>query len=175
MEELLYWGAILGFYLWSAYKSNQKKAQAIKPQQSPVKQKVDSPQIPSNQKINIMDFLNEAFEETTSKKEVVFTASKSKKEKPVVSNQAHEVQNKFKNHFDGQHDLSAIDDRHLDKLDLKDKHLGMIKSRLVNKPKNNQRRRSSATLMTIQKKYRKNPTELGIIMQAVFEPPKAMQ
>lgn len=164
MEELLYWGAILGFYLWSAYKSNQKKAQAIKPQQSPVKQKVDSPQIPSNQKINIMDFLNEAFEETTSKKE-----------KPVVSNQAHEVQNKFKNHFDGQHDLSAIDDRHLDKLDLKDKHLGMIKSRLINKPKNNQRRRSSATLMTIQKKYRKNPTELGIIMQAVFEPPKAMQ
>jgi len=164
LEELLYWGAILGFYLWSAYKSNQKKAQAIKPQQSPVKQKVDSPQIPSNQKINIMDFLNEAFEETTSKKE-----------KPVVSNQAHEVQNKFKNHFDGQHDLSAIDDRHLDKLDLKDKHLGMIKSRLINKPKNNQRRRSSATLMTIQKKYRKNPTELGIIMQAVFEPPKAMQ
>ena len=66
MEELLYWGAILAFYLWSAYRSNQKKAQKIKPQQVPLKKELDNPQIPNNPKINILDFLNEAFEEQSN-------------------------------------------------------------------------------------------------------------
>ena len=65
MEELLYWGAILGFYLWSAYKSNQKKAKRLIPKESPIEKKVEEhPQLPNNQKINILDFLNEAFEES---------------------------------------------------------------------------------------------------------------
>ena len=66
MEELLYWGAILGFYLWSAYRSNKKKAQKIKPQQVPLKKELDKPDIPNNPKINILDFLNEAFEEQSN-------------------------------------------------------------------------------------------------------------
>ena len=31
------------------------------------------------------------------------------------------------------------------------------------------------TLVSVQNKYKRNPTKLGIIMQAIFEPPKAMQ
>ena len=51
MEELLYWGAILGFYLWSAYRSNKKKAERLMPPQTPPKKEVENPQIPNNKKI----------------------------------------------------------------------------------------------------------------------------
>ncbi len=83
MEELLYWGAILAFYLWSAYRSNQKKAQKIKPQQVPLKKELNNPQIPNNPKINILDFLNEAFEEQSNALSVNNTIDMaSKKEDP---------------------------------------------------------------------------------------------
>ena len=52
MEELLYWGAILGFYLWSAYRSNKKKAERLMPPKTPPKKEVENPQIPNNKKIN---------------------------------------------------------------------------------------------------------------------------
>ena len=48
MEELLYWGAIAAFYLWSAYRSNQKKAKKLVPNQAPAKKDLKNPQIPNN-------------------------------------------------------------------------------------------------------------------------------
>ena len=166
MEELLYWGAILGFYLWSAYKSNQKKAKRLIPKESPIEKKVEEPpQLPNNQKINILDFLNEAFEESSS--------LKNKTKESVPSIQDHVVKENFLDHFNSDHDLSNVDDRDLDRLSIKEQHLDEFESQL--KHKEIDLNQHNQTLISVQKKYRANPTKLGIIMQAIFEPPKAMQ
>lgn len=150
MEELLYWGAILGFYLWSAYKSNQKKAKRLIPTQPPIEKKLEeAPQLPNNQKINILDFLNDAFEQSAS----------SLEDQPQESIPSIKESN--------------IEEKSLDHLDIKEQHLDAFQSQLEHKEislsKHNQ------TLISVQKKYQNNPTKLGIIMQAIFEPPKAMQ
>ena len=169
MEELLYWGAILAFYLWSAYRSNQKKAQKIKPQQVPLKKELDNPQIPNNPKINILDFLNEAFEEQSNILSVNNTVDM------VPKKEGHRTKNTVEKHFDNNQDLSVIDDRHLENHKIKDQHLDMIKSRLNHKDVLVNGKQNNNTLVKVQKKYGNNPTKLGILMQAIFEPPKAMQ
>ena len=169
MEELLYWGAILAFYLWSAYRSNQKKAQQIKPQQAPLKKGLDNPQIPNNSKINILDFLNDAFEEQSKAISVQNTVDRSSKKGD------QSIKDTSKNYFDSNQDLSVIDDRHLENHKIKDQHLDMIKSRLNHKQLLTKSKKNNSTLVQVQKKYTNNPTKLGILMQAIFEPPKAMQ
>ena len=169
MEELLYWGAILAFYLWSAYRSNQKKAQQIKPQQAPLKKELNNPQIPNNSKINILDFLNDAFEEQSKAISVQNTVDRSSKKGD------QSIKDTSKNHFDNNQDLSVIDDRHLENHKIKDQHLDMIKSRLNHKQVLTKSKKNNSTLVRVQKKYTNNPTKLGILMQAIFEPPKAMQ
>jgi hypothetical protein len=169
LEELLYWGAILAFYLWSAYRSNQKKAQQIKPQQAPLKKELDNPQIPNNSKINILDFLNEAFEEQSKAISLQNTVERSSKKGD------QSIKDSSKNHFDNNQDLSVIDDRHLENHKIKDQHLDMIKSRLNHKQVLTKSKKNNSTLVRVQKKYTNNPTKLGILMQAIFEPPKAMQ
>ena len=169
MEELLYWGAIAGFYLWSAYRSNQKKAKRLVPSQTPAKKDLKNPQIPNNQEINVLDFLNRAFEESTGpRKEEV-------PKKAVLSNKSeHAIQDKFLDHFNSKHDLSIVDDRHLDSIAIKDQHLDSISSRLNRKVKKVVVKKKKS-LELIQKKYRKNPTKLAMTMQAIFEQPKGMQ
>ena len=169
MEELLYWGAIAAFYLWSAYRSNQKKAKKLVPNQAPAKKDLKNPQIPNNQEINVLDFLNRAFEEsTTPRKEEVL-------KKAVLSNKSeHAIQDKFLDHFNSKHDLSIVDDRHLDSIAIKDQHLDSISSRLNRKVKKVVAKKKKP-LELIQKKYRKNPTKLAMTMQAIFEQPKGMQ
>jgi hypothetical protein len=169
LEELLYWGAILAFYLWSAYRSNQKKAQQIKPQQAPLKKELDNPQIPNNSKINILDFLNDAFEEQSKAISLQNTVERSSKKGD------QSIKDSSKNHFDNNQDLSVIDDRHLENHKIKDQHLDMIKSRLNHKQVLTKSKKNNSTLVQVQKKYTNNPTKLGILMQAIFEPPKAMQ
>ena len=169
MEELLYWGAILAFYLWSAYRSNQKKAQKIKPQQVPLKKELDNPQIPNNPKINILDFLNEAFEEQSNILSVNNTVDM------VPKKEDQSTKNNREKYFDNNQDLSVIEDHHLENHKIKDQHLDMIKSRLNHKDVLVNDKQNNNTLVKVQKKYGNNPTKLGILMQAIFEPPKAMQ
>ena len=168
MEELLYWGAIAGFYLWSAYRSNQKKAKRLVPSQAPAKKDLKNPQIPNNQEINVLDFLNRAFEESTvPRKEEV-------PKKAVLSNKSeHAIQDKFLDHFNSKHDLSIVDDRQLDSIAIKDQHLDGISSRLNRKVKKVIVKKKKP-LELIQKKYIKNPTKLAMTMQAIFEQPKGM-
>ena len=168
MEELLYWGAILGFYLWSAYRSKKKKAERLmpQPQQTPSQKESDSPQIPNNQKINVLDFLNKAFEESISDK-VVREPQVLKKTKD------HSAKSTFVEHFDTEHDLSKIDDRHLKHIKKENQNLGYIKSRLHTKT--NHSINNKNLLLLVQQKYKKHPTKLAITMQAIFESPKAMQ
>jgi hypothetical protein len=169
LEELLYWGAIAGFYLWSAYRSNQKKAKRLVPSENPAKKDLKNPQIPNNQEINVLDFLNRAFEESkTPEKE------EAPKRAMLSSKSEHAIQDKFLDHFDSKHDLSTIDDRHLDNIKIKDQHLDNISSRLNHKVKQVIAKKEKP-LELIQKKYIKNPTKLAMTMQAIFEQPKAMQ
>ena len=121
--------------------------------------------MPNNQKINILDFLNEAFEESSS--------LKNKTKESVPSIQDHVVKENFLDHFNSDHDLSNVDDRHLDHLKIKEQHLEKFQSQL--KHKEIDLNQHNQTLVSVQKKYKRNPTKLGIIMQAIFEPPKAMQ
>jgi len=173
LEELLYWGAILGFYLWSAYRSNKKKAERLMPPQTPPKKEVENPQIPNNKKINILDFLNKAFEDQLqADQDNAFSVKNTQNVLP--NKEDHSTENTFVDHFDSKHDLSAIDDRHLGNLQIKDQHLEKIVSRLDSKKRSSTNKKSN-TLALVQEKYRKNPTKVGIIMQAIFEPPKAMQ
>jgi len=167
LEELLYWGAILGFYLWSAYKSNQKKAKRLIPKEPPINKEAEEiPQLPNNQKINILDFLNKAFEESTASLE-----NQSKESVPSIKD--HVVKEKFLDHFNRDHDLSNFPDRHLDRLDIKEQHLDKFQSQLKHKKRD--LTQHNQTLVSVQNKYKRNPTKLGIIMKAIFEPPKAMQ
>ncbi|MBT4926439.1 MAG: hypothetical protein HON11_04070, partial [Candidatus Marinimicrobia bacterium] len=83
----------------------------------------------------------------------------------VLSNKSeHAIQDKFLDHFNSKHDLSIVDDRHIDSMS----------SRLNRKVKKVQAKKKKP-LELIQKKYRKNPTKLAMTMQAIFEQPKAMQ
>ncbi len=177
MEGLLYWGAIAGFYLWSAYRSNQKKAKRLAPKQAPAKRGVkSSPQIPNNQEINVIDFLNKAFGDNliidSEKSTALPKATKPNKEVLRKKND-HTTQNTFVDHFDSKHDLSVIDDRHLDDIKIKDQQLDSISSRL-NRKVQKVIKKKKTPLELIQKKYRKNPTKLAMTMQAIFEQPKAM-
>ena len=156
-------------YKRQAYRSNQKKAQKIKPQQVPLKKELDNPQIPNNPKINILDFLNEAFEEQSNILSVNNTVDMLPKKED------HSTKNTVEKHFDNNQDLSVIDDRHLENHKIKDQHLDMIKSRLNHKGVLVNNKQNNNTLAKVQKKYGNNPTKLGILMQAIFEPPKAMQ
>ena len=63
MEELIYWGAIFLFYIFSAYRSRQKKQNS---------EEVFAPKPLSNQEnksknsdFNIFEFLDEAMEKST--------------------------------------------------------------------------------------------------------------
>ena len=113
--------------------------------------------------------MNRAFEEsTTPRKEEVL-------KKAVLSNKSeHAIQDKFLDHFNSKHDLSIVDDRHLDSTAIKDQHLDSISSRLNRKVKKVVVKKKKP-LELIQKKYRKNPTKLAMTMQAIFEQPKGMQ
>ena len=110
--------------------------------------------------------MNEAFEESVSSLE-----NKTKEAVPNIED--HAVKEKFLDHFNSDHDLSNIDDRHLDHLDIKEQHLDKFQSQL--KHKEVDLTQHNQTLVSVQNKYKRNPTKLGIIMQAIFEPPKAMQ
>ena len=100
MEELLYWGAILGFYLWSAYRSKKKKAERLmpQPQQTPSQKESDSPQIPNNQKINVLDFLNKAFEDQLqADQDNAFSVKNTQNVLP--NKEDHSTENTFVDHF----------------------------------------------------------------------------
>ena len=93
----------------------------------------------------------------------------------VPKKEDHSTKNTVEKHFDNNQDLSVIDDRHLENHKIKDQHLDMIKSRLNHKGVLVNNKQNNNTLVKVQKKYGNNPTKLGILMQAIFEPPKAMQ
>tara|TARA_B100000929_G_scaffold242325_1_gene199758 strand:+ start:196 stop:669 length:474 start_codon:yes stop_codon:yes gene_type:complete len=156
LEELFYWLVILAFYLFSAYRSRKKKV--IPP---PIEKEIEDtiPDVPPPQTKSVLDFLNDAFEKMETEVDEI------KIPQPVQDQSMHHIKPSFEEHFDDMHDMSKVDDRHLGPLQSRIKHTRTKYDSFHDKPK----------IKILQEKYSNNPLKLGIIMQTIFDKPKAMQ
>ena len=160
MEELIYWGAIFLFYIFSAYRSRQKKQNS---------EEVFAPKPLSNQEnksknsdFNIFEFLDEAMEKSTIDLEEL--------PKPVNS-EINTVDTLRAKSTTKQDSYSVNDIKVEKKYDFNEKHLSHLETKINLSQKKNTS--TSKKLLTIQKKLQNNPTKLGIVMQAIFDPPKS--
>ena len=160
MEELIYWGAIFLFYIFSAYRSRQKKQNS---------EEVFAPKPLSNQEnkskksdFNIFEFLDEAMEKSTIDLEEL--------PKPVKS-EINAVDTLRAKSTAKQDRYSVKDIKVEKKYDFNEKHLSHLETKINLTQKKNTS--TSKKLLTIQKKLQNDPTKLGIVMQAIFDPPKS--
>ena len=160
MEELIYWGAIFLFYIFSAYRSRQKKQNS---------EEVFAPKPLSNQEnksknsdFNIFEFLDEAMEKSTIDLEEL--------PKPVNS-EINTVDTLRAKSTTKQNSYSVNDIKVEKKYDFNEKHLSHLETKINLSQKKNTS--TSKKLLTIQKKLKNDPTKLGIVMQAIFDPPKS--
>ena len=180
MEELFYWLVILAFYLFSAYRSRKKKA-IPRPLEKEVKDVI--PDAPSPQTKSVLDFLNDAFEKMEAEVEIPKPPRSVKKPiKPIdivppkvglqIQDQStHHIEPIFEEHFNATHNISKIQDTH---------RLSVLQSTIKRTRHTDTHTQDSlfdakSKIQTLQKKYSSNPLKLGIIMQTIFDQPKAMQ
>ena len=165
MEELIYWGIILLFYLFSAYRSRQKKVETEDFQTPELLPKTDNET--SKKDFNIFKFLDEAMEksaielddslnsnivDTSNDDSIILRQSEKSIQGPLT-----EVDNINKK------DLKRSDN-------IKDNHLSHLRSRITTKQISSH---SEQKLLTLQQKLKNKPTKLAIVMQAIFDPPKS--
>jgi cbb3-type cytochrome oxidase subunit 3 len=160
LEELIYWGAIFLFYIFSAYRSRQKKQNS---------EEVFAPKPLSNQEnksknsdFNIFEFLDEAMEKSTIDLE----------ELPKTVNSEINTVDTLRAKSTTKQDSYSVNDIKVEKkYDFNEKHLSHLETKI-----NLVQRKNTSTskkLLTIQKKLQNDPTKLGIVMQAIFDPPKS--
>ncbi|MCH1546584.1 MAG: hypothetical protein L7S51_01325 [Candidatus Marinimicrobia bacterium] len=160
MEELIYWGAIFLFYIFSAYRSRQKKQNS---------EEVFAPKPLSNQEnksknsdFNIFEFLDEAMEKSTIDLE----------ELPKTVNSEINTVDTLRAKSTTKQDSYSVNDIKVEKkYDFNEKHLSHLETKINLSQKKNTS--TSKKLLTIQKKLQNDPTKLGIVMQAIFDPPKS--
>ena len=160
MEELIYWGAIFLFYIFSAYRSRQKKQNS---------EEVFAPKPLSNQEnksknsdFNIFEFLDEAMEKSTIDLE----------ELPKTANSEIDTVDTLRAKSTTKQDSYSVNDIKVEKkYDFNEKHLSHLETKINLVQKKNTS--TSKKLLTIQKKLQNDPTKLGIVMQAIFYPPKS--
>ena len=160
MEELIYWGAIFLFYIFSAYRSRQKKQNS---------EEVFAPKPLSNQEnksknsdFNIFEFLDEAMEKSTIDLE----------ELPKTVNSEINTIDTLRAKSTTKQDSYSVNDIKVEKkYDFNEKHLSHLETKINLSQKKNTS--TSKKLLTIQKKLQNDPTKLGIVMQAIFDPPKS--
>jgi cbb3-type cytochrome oxidase subunit 3 len=160
LEELIYWGAIFLFYIFSAYRSRQKKQNS---------EEVFAPKPLSNQEnksknsdFNIFEFLDEAMEKSTIDLE----------ELPKTVNSEINTVDTLRAKSTTKQDSYSVNDIKVEKkYDFNEKHLSHLETKIKLSQKKNTS--TSKKLLTIQKKLQNDPTKLGIVMQAIFDPPKS--
>ena len=145
MEELIYWGAIFLFYIFSAYRSRQKKQNS---------EEVFAPKPLSNQEnksknsdFNIFEFLDEAMEKSTIDLEEL--------PKPVNS-EINTVDTLRAKSTTKQDSYSVNDIKVEKKYDFNEKHLSHLETKINLSQKKNTS--TSKKLLTIQKKLQNDPT-----------------
>ena len=115
---------------------------------------------PSKPEFNLFEYLNDAME-----KSAVDLDKSNLKMQPIIDieeNYEPELVTKQRE------EPEIINEQNFD---IKNQHLDHLKSRI--KTGANTIDSSSERLKVIQKKLRNKPTKLGIVMQAIFEPPKS--
>jgi hypothetical protein len=160
LEELIYWGIIFLFYLFSAYRSRQKKVQSEDFQVPEVKP--DSAPKTSTPDFNIFEFLDNAVEKSAVEMDNFVNEKPSSlvNEKLSIPNIEDELIES--NHEKNQHSGRAIN--------LRDQHLDHLQSRIQTKK---HAIHSKQKLLTLQEKLKNKPAKLAIVMKAIFDPPKS--
>lgn len=164
MEELIYWGIIFLFYLFSAYRSRQKKMEAEDSQVTDI----PIPAEPKNSKaeFNIFEFLDDAMEKSAMELE---GSSETNLAQPTIrdSSQSETDNQSPKPGYDFNKIVSRNDNQ---SYDIRDKHLSHLESRIEHKTVSS---KSEQKLLTLQQKLKNKPTKLAIVMKAIFDPPKS--
>tara|TARA_B100000678_G_scaffold180251_1_gene150410 strand:- start:1038 stop:1562 length:525 start_codon:yes stop_codon:yes gene_type:complete len=173
--ETLFYLLIFFFYIVSSYREYQKKRKAKnKPITKPdVIEPSPEPELPKSETQSVLDFLNNAFEDMEKRSQAIEQSNISSsqvffdKDVDLVSQDSseHEVQPTFDQHFDVDHDMSGVDERHLEGLSTKIKH----KKTKYDKPSY-----QISKIKSIQKKYSSNPFQLAIVMQEILNKPKSI-
>ena len=167
MEELIYWGIIFLFYLFSAYRSRQKKVeteefQVVEP----------SPQTENRHSRtdfnNIFEFLDEAMEKSALNldDDLASNINQQSNDDLLTQHQSKQLNQSVINEVP---DLNIVD-KEDSTINIKDKHLDHLQSRINT---NNVVTHSEQKLLTLQNKLKNKPTKLAIVMQAIFDPPKS--
>ena len=168
MEELIYWGIIFLFYLFSAYRSRQKKVETEEFQvPEPLPQTENKT---SKTDFNIFEFLDEAMEKSAVELDDSLTTKfvEPSKDELLISSQSKQS---IQPNYAEVDDLNNINKKHSkSSYDIKDKHLDHLQSRITTKQISS---RSEQKLLTLQQKLKNKPTKLAIVMQAIFDPPKS--
>ena len=168
MEELIYWGIILLFYLFSAYRSRQKKIETEELQApEPLPQTENKT---SKKDFNIFEFLDEAMEKSAVEIDDSLTTNfvEPSKDDSLISSQSKQL---IQPNYSKVDDLNNINKKNSkSSYNIKDKHLKHLQSRITTKQISSH---SEEKLLTIQQKLKNKPTKLAIVMQAIFDPPKS--
>ena len=169
MEELIYWGIIFLFYLFSAYRSRQKKVEGEQVQvPDPLPQTQSKT---SKTDFNIFEFLDESMEKSAIVLDDSLTSNfvEPLKDDSPISRQLKQSVQATDTEVD---DLNKDNYKQNSKsfYNIKDKHLSHLKSRITTKQVDSH---SEQRLLKLQQKLKNKPTKLAIVMQAIFDPPKS--
>ena len=168
MEELIYWGIIFLFYLFSAYRSRQKKVETEEfqvPEQLPQTENKTS-----KTDFNIFEFLDEAMEKSSVELDNSLTTDSVKKSEDIPIISSSSKQSIQPNHVEVD-DLNSINKKNSNSAhNIKDKHLEHLQSRITTKQISSH---SEQKLLTLQQKLKNKPTKLAIVMKAIFDQPKS--
>ncbi len=168
MEELIYWGIIFLFYLFSAYRSRQKEVETEEFQvPEPLPQTENKT---SKTDFNIFEFLDEAMEKSAVELDDSLTKDfiETSEDDSIISSQSKQS---IQPNYAEVDDLNNINKNNSNSAyNIKDKHLNHLQSRITTKQISSH---SEQKLLTLQQKLKNKPTKLAIVMQAIFDPPKS--
>ena len=167
MEELIYWGIIFLFYLFSAYRSRQKKVEAEEFQVAEPSPQTENRNARTNFN-NIFEFLDEAMEKSALNldDDLASNINQQSNDDLLTQHQSKQLNQSVINEVP---DLNIVD-KEDSTINIKDKHLDHLQSRINT---NNVVTHSEEKLLTLQNKLKNKPTKLAIVMQAIFDPPKS--
>ena len=167
MEELIYWGIIFLFYLFSAYRSRQKKVEAEEFQVVEPSSQTENRNSRTDFN-NIFEFLDEAMEKSALNldDDLASNINQQSNDDFLTQHQSKQLNQSVINEVP---DLNIVD-KEDSTINIKDKHLDHLQSRINT---NNVVTHSEQKLLTLQNKLKNKPTKLAIVMQAIFDPPKS--
>lgn len=167
MEELIYWGIIFLFYLFSAYRSRQKKVEAEEFQVVEPSSQTENRNSRTDFN-NIFEFLDEAMEKSALNldDDLASNINQQSNDNLLTQHQSKQLNQSVINEVP---DLNIVD-KEDSTINIKDKHLDYLQSRINT---NNVVTHSEQKLFTLQNKLKNKPTKLAIVMQAIFDPPKS--